>query len=183
LPSSIIAFSRANVIERPLAGGETATLPAAFLMLVVIAAAVAAMLRYTIVGRGIYALGIDRIAAERVGFNVKRLRFFVYGLMGGLAGLMGMIHVSIIRNANPKDLSGLELTVIAAAVIGGASITGGRGTITGAMLGTLLMVVITRSLVLIGLPSEWHSVLLGLVIVVSTAATATGGHIVEGRGP
>ena len=82
--------------------------------------------------------------------------------------------MSIIRNANPKDLNGLELTVIAAAVIGGANITGGRGTVAGTLLGTALMIKITRSLVLIGLPSEWHSVLLGLVIVVSTAATALG---------
>jgi simple sugar transport system permease protein len=94
--------------------------------------------------------------------------------MGALAGLVGLIHASIIRNANPKDLNGLELTVIAAAVIGGASITGGRGTVAGTLLGTVLIIEITRSLVLIGLPSEWHSVLLGLVIVFSTAATARG---------
>jgi simple sugar transport system permease protein len=170
LPSSIIWFSRATLFQRPLAP---------VLFLAAAAALVAFVLRRTLLGRGVYALGADAVAAERVGFNVRRIRLSVYGLMGALAGLVGIIHASIIRNANPKDLNGLELTVIAAAVIGGASITGGRGTVFGTLLGTVLIIVITRSLVLIGLPSEWHSVLLGLVIVASTAATARGARVLS----
>jgi simple sugar transport system permease protein len=177
LPASIIRFSRATLFQRPLGGGESAGLTAAFVFLVAVAALVGFVLRGTLLGRGVYALGADPVAAERVGFNVRRIHLSVYGLMGALAGLVGIIHASIIRNANPKDLNGLELTVIAAAVIGGASITGGRGTVTGTLLGTVLIIVITRSLVLIGLPSEWDSVLLGLVIVVSTAATARGASL------
>jgi simple sugar transport system permease protein len=122
-------------------------------------------------GRGTYAVGADLSAAERVGFNIRRIHFFVYGLMGALAGLVGIIHASIIRNANPRDLDGLELTVIAAAVIGGASITGGRGTVTGALLGVALMVLMNGSLVLVGLPSQWHQVFIGLVVLVSTSLT------------
>lgn len=172
LPTSLIGFSRTTLLERQLPTGETVGLTASVLVLVGVAIGLALVLRHTVLGRGVYALGADRTAAERVGFNVRRIHFFVYGLMGALAGLVGIIHASIIRNANPKDLGGLELTVIAAAVIGGASITGGRGTVAGTLLGVCLMVVITRSLVLVGLPSEWHSVLIGALIVLSTSLTA-----------
>jgi simple sugar transport system permease protein len=172
LPSSIIAFSRTNLFEATLATGESAALTVSILFLAGVAIAVALALRYTVMGRGTYAVGADLTAAERVGFNIRRIHFFVYGLMGALAGLVGIIHASIIRNANPRDLDGLELTVIAAAVIGGASITGGRGTVTGALLGVALMVLMNGSLVLVGLPSQWHQVFIGLVVLVSTSATA-----------
>jgi len=172
LPPSLVDFSRLTLFERLNETGDSAALTASFGFLVVVALAVAFLLRRTVVGRGIYALGIDAVAAERVGFNIRRTQFLVYGLMGALAGLAGLIHASIIRNANPKDLAGFELTVIAAAVIGGASITGGHGTVTGTLLGVYLMVAITRSLVLVGVPSEWQNVLLGTVIVLSTSVTA-----------
>jgi simple sugar transport system permease protein len=172
LPSSIIAFSRANLFEAPLASGASAALTVSILFLAGVAVAVAFVLRYTVMGRGAYAVGADLAAAERVGFNVRRIHLFVYGLMGALAGLVGIIHASIIRNANPLDLDGLELTVIAAAVIGGASITGGRGTVTGALVGVALMVIMDGSLVLVGLPSQWHQVFIGLVVLVSTSITA-----------
>lgn len=172
LPSTLVTLSRTSLVERALPGGETAGLTVTLLFLVAVAAAAGLFLRHTVLGRGVYAMGTDAVAAERVGFNLRRIHFVVYGVMGALAGLAGIIHASIIRNANPKDLAGLELTVIAAAVIGGASITGGRGSVTGTLLGVALIVIISRSLVLVGLPSEWDSVILGAVIVASTTITA-----------
>ena len=172
LPSALVDFSRLTLFDRATAAGDTVGLTGSVVFLVAVILFVAFVLRQTLVGRSIYALGIDAVAAERVGFNIRHTQFVVYGLMGALAGLVGIIHAANIRNANPKDLYGLELTVIAAVVIGGASITGGRGTVTGTLLGVYLMVVITRSLVLVGVPSEWQSVLLGGIIVLSTGITA-----------
>jgi simple sugar transport system permease protein len=172
LPSSVIAFSRMSIVDVPLQNGEAAGLTMSVVFLLVVATFVALALRYTVIGRGLFAVGADQASAERVGFNVRRIHFFAYGLMGLLAGLVGMIHASTIRNANPLDLDGLELTVIAAAVIGGASITGGRGTVAGALLGVALMVIMNGSLVLVGLPSQWHQVFIGLVVLVSTSITA-----------
>lgn len=172
LPSSLIDFSRATFLPRVLPSGETIGLGVSIVFLVGATVLVALMLRYTVLGRGTFALGGDRTAAERVGFNVARIHLFVYGLMGALAGLVGIIHAATIRNANPTDLQGLELTVIAAVVIGGADITGGRGTVLGTLLGVVLMVVMNGSLVLVGLPSQWHQVLLGLVVIASTTVTA-----------
>jgi simple sugar transport system permease protein len=87
------------------------------------------------------------------------------------------------RNANPFDLVGMELNVLAAVVLGGASITGGRGTVLGTMLGVLLIVTINNSLILLDIPSYWQKVVTGLVILVSTAVTARiGGQRLHGVG-
>jgi simple sugar transport system permease protein len=172
LPSAMIAFSRLSLWDRPTPGGDASGLTFSLAFLIAAAVLTAAILRGTVVGRGIYALGADASAAERVGFNLRRIHFVVYGLMGGLAGMAGLIHASTIRNANPKDLAGLELTVIAAAVIGGASLTGGRGGVAGTLLGVALLVIVTRSLLLVGVPPEWNAVVLGLLIIVSTTVTA-----------
>ncbi len=89
----------------------------------------------------------------------------------------------MMRNANPFDLVGLELNVIAAVVLGGASITGGRGTVLGTMLGVFLLVMINNSLILLNVPSYWQKVVTGLVILVSTGITArSSGQRVHGVG-
>jgi simple sugar transport system permease protein len=76
------------------------------------------------------------------------------------------------RNANPFDLVGTELMVIAAVVLGGATITGGKGTVFGTVIGVFFIVIIDNSLILAGIPSYWQRVVIGLIIVLSTAATA-----------
>jgi simple sugar transport system permease protein len=102
-------------------------------------------------------------------------RFFLLHaavVAGALAGLVGILHASKMRNANPFDLAGIELTVIAAAVLGGTSISGGRGSVLGVILGVALLVVLANSLILLGLPSQWHQVATGLIIIISTGITA-----------
>ena len=120
-------------------------------------------------------MGGNTEAAQRSGFNVTRLRFLIYGLVGALSGIAGIIHAATLRNANPFDLVGTELTVIAAVVLGGAHITGGRGTVTGTVLGVLLIVVMNNSLILLGIPSYYQRVVIGLIIIVSTAVTSQRG--------
>jgi simple sugar transport system permease protein len=90
------------------------------------------LLRYTMLGRGIYALGGAREAAERAGFNVSRIQYFIYGFVGLLSGIAGMTYGALNRQANPQDIVGTELDVIAAVVLGGATLTGGRGSVIGA---------------------------------------------------
>ena len=120
------------------------------------------LLKYTMLGRGIYALGGSREAAERAGFNIPRIQYFIYGTVGFLAGIGGIVYASLNRQANPQELVGTELNVIAAVVLGGASITGGRGTVIGTLLGVALVVIMNNSLVLIGVPSEWQRVVIGV---------------------
>ena len=172
LPGSMVQFSKASLFKQQLPSGETIGLAASSLILVAVAALTWFLLNRTLLGRGIYALGGAPEAARRVGFNIRRMQFFIYGFVGVLAGVVGIIHASNMRNANPNDIVDVELTVIAAVVLGGASITGGRGTVIGTLLGVVLLVVIDKSLLLVKLPTEWHKVVIGLIILVSTGVTA-----------
>jgi len=172
LPRGLISFSKIVLFERSAAGGEVYGLSPFILLFAAIAAATAVVLRFSILGRGVYALGGDPVAARRAGYAVNRIQFFVYGYAGFLAGLAGISHATMMRNANPFDLVGTELTVIAAAVLGGASISGGRGTVAGAVLGVFVLVLIQNSLLLLGIPTTWHRVAVGAVIIISTALNA-----------
>jgi simple sugar transport system permease protein len=107
-----------------------------------------------------------------VGVNVTLLQYFVYGYVGVLAGLAGIVHASLARVANPFDLVGLELQVIAAVVLGGARLTGGHGTITGTLLGVTLIVLINNSLIMLGVPSTWQNVVIGFLILLGTGVPA-----------
>lgn len=172
LPPAFVRFSRLQWFRQTLPGGETIGLSATILVLVGVALFVGVLLRQTVPGRSIRALGGNGEAARRVGIRVTRLQFLIYGLVGGLAGLAGMVHAVTMRNANPFDLVGTELTVLAAVVLGGASIFGGRGTVTGTLLGVWLIVVLNNNLILLGVPSYWQRVWVGATIVVSTAISA-----------
>jgi simple sugar transport system permease protein len=129
------------------------------------------ILRHTMTGRGIYAIGGDIEAARNCGFRVKRIQFFIYCYVGMLAGIAGIMHLCLIRYANPNYLVGTEMAIIAAVVLGGARITGGTGTLTGTMLGMALIVVVQKNLVLLGLSSYWEQFFIGAVIIVGVALT------------
>lgn len=172
LPDAHIAFSRSSLFEFTDTSGKIVAMPTAFLIYVVLAVLVWLLLRFTMVGRGIFALGGDPVAAERAGFNVRGLQVFIFCLVGLLSGIAGVLHSTTMRNANPFDIVGTELTVIAAVVLGGASITGGKGSVFGTVVGVLFIVIIDNSLILTGIPSYWQRVATGLIIVLSTAATA-----------
>jgi simple sugar transport system permease protein len=94
-----------------------------------------------------------------------------------------MIFGALNRQPNPQDLVGSELTVIAAVVLGGASLTGGRGTVLGTILGVILIVVLNNSLNLIGVPPVWQRVVVGAVILIGTGIPALQAQRDERRGP
>jgi len=129
------------------------------------------ILRHTMTGRGIYAIGGDLEAARNSGFRVKRIQFFLYCYVGLLAGIAGILHLCLIRYSNPNYLVGTEMGIIAAVVLGGARITGGTGTLTGTMLGMALIVIVQKNLVLLGLSSYWEQFFIGAVIIIGVALT------------
>lgn len=171
LPPSMVAFSRAYLVE-VVQGRARYGLHASILVLAACALVTWFLLNRTMLGRGIHALGGDRVAAERAGFRIERLQYFIYAFSGAIAGIAGIVHSSMARIAMPSDLLGHELNVIAAVVLGGARITGGKGTVTGALLGTFLVTMITQSLILLGIPSYWQQAVLGALILVGTALPA-----------
>lgn len=172
IPPSMTEFSRATFIEAPMASGGVSKLHPAIFITLAAAVLVFLLLRYTMLGRGIYALGGAREAAERAGFNISRIQYFIYGFVGLLSGIAGMTYGALNRQANPQDIVGTELDVIAAVVLGGASLTGGRGSVIGALLGVALVTIMSNSLVLVGVPSEWRRVVTGLIIIIGTGLPA-----------
>ncbi|HQX36161.1 MAG TPA: ABC transporter permease, partial [Microbacteriaceae bacterium] len=151
LPPAMTEFGRATLfVATNPKSGLTSSMPVSFILLIVVVAAAFVVLRYTTFGRGLYAMGGDESAAERAGFKVRRIKFWLFVIVGIIASLAGLVRTTSMDSMHPTNLLGMELMVIAAVVLGGASITGGSGTLTGAMLGTLLIVIVQNSMILIG---------------------------------
>lgn len=152
--------------------GHQARLPITFAVLVVVAILVFFLLKYTMLGRGIYAIGGNEIAAYNAGFHVKRTKFLLFVSAGAIASVAGIVRTSMMRQMHPTNMLGMEMNIIAGVVLGGVAITGGKGTLTGCILGTLLIVIVENSLILIGIPVVWRSVFIGLLIVIGTSISA-----------
>jgi simple sugar transport system permease protein len=170
MPPSLTGLGRASLLDWVAADGSRVSLSAAVLVYLGLALAVHLLLSRTVAGRGLYALGGDAEAAKRVGFDVRGLTYLAYGLAGALAGIAGLLHACIAWQASPREFIGLELDVLAAVVLGGASIFGGRGSVLGTVLGVFLLVLINNSLILLGVPTTWQRVAVGLVLIAATAA-------------
>jgi simple sugar transport system permease protein len=171
IPDKLKTFGLAKILSMTRADGTEYGLSVFVLILLGVIVVTWLILRFTMLGRGIYAIGGNREAAERAGFNITRTQFFIYCYVGFLAGIMGVMHVSMIRYSNPLYIVGDELHVIAAVVLGGARITGGSGSLLGTMLGVAMIVVLQKNLVLIGLSSYWQQFFVGLIIIVGVSIT------------
>ncbi|MFQ2218759.1 ABC transporter permease [Aeromonas enteropelogenes] len=130
------------------------------------------LMNKTRIGRQIYAMGGNSDAAGRIGINLFALHLFVYGYMGALAGIAAVVQTQITQSVAPNSLMGFELTVLAAVVLGGASMTGGKGTLLGVILGVALLAILKNGLTLLNVPSYWHTVVTGLIILLSISITA-----------
>jgi simple sugar transport system permease protein len=130
------------------------------------------LLRYTILGRSIYLIGCNQTAAQRVGVNILRTTLFVYGITGAISSVASIVHVSIVQTVIPNSIVGQEMQVIAAVVLGGASITGGKGSVLGTVLGVLLFSILSNSLTLLKISSYWYNVYIGVIIIGSIIINA-----------
>ena len=124
------------------------------------------VMKWTRIGRKIYAVGSNREAAAISGINTKRIDLMVYTVMGILSGLGGALAVSVYASAQPNMMYGKEMDVIAACVIGGVSMSGGRGTVIGALLGSLILAIIAKALPLVGIESIAQNTVKGLIIMI-----------------
>jgi simple sugar transport system permease protein len=130
------------------------------------------VLKYTVLGRSIYALGGSQIASIRVGFNIFKTRLFVYSFMGFVSGFAAVVHTALVQSAIPNSIVGRELDVIAGVVLGGANIMGGSGSLLGTCLGVALLAMLGNGLTLIGMSSYWNNVMVGLVLLVGVTISA-----------
>jgi ribose transport system permease protein len=154
LPPGVKEFARGDVLG----------IPNLFLTMLAVALAVHYLLRFTRTGRYLYALGSNAEAARRQGIDTLRITITAYAISSGLAALAGILLVSRLSVASPSMANAYELQAIAAAVVGGASLFGGRGTVLGAVVGAVLFTTISNGAVLLNIDPFWEMVVEGLLI-------------------
>jgi len=172
VPGYFFDFSKKYVFSWVTHDGVTIGFSSMTLTMLSIAAITWLFLRYTMLGKGIYAVGGNIEAAQRAGFNIVKIHFFVYSYIGFLSGVASILYVSLVRHVHPFNLMGMLLDVIAAVVLGGASLTGGFGTVHGTLLGVGMIYFIKNSLVLMKIPSYWDPIVIGFIIIVSAGVNA-----------
>ncbi|MNZ87863.1 Xylose transport system permease protein XylH [compost metagenome] len=144
-------------------------LPNILIMLFILVAVYTFVMRKTVMGRHIYALGGNEKAAKLSGVKTKKMTFWVFVNMGVMAALAGLVFAARLNAATPKAGVNFELDAIAAAFIGGASATGGVGTVIGAIIGGLVMGVMNNGMSLIGLGIDYQQGIKGLVLLLAVA--------------
>ena len=145
-------------------------LPPGVWITIALAAAAAVVLRRTVFGRRVFALGSNEAAARACGVDPDRLKLWIYGSAGLLIGLAGVMQMSRLRQGDPTVAIGAELDVIAAVVIGGGSLRGGEGTIWGSMIGALVMAFLRNGCQQMGWPNYVQEIIIGAIIVLAVAA-------------
>jgi ribose transport system permease protein len=130
---------------------------------------VAAVLHFTVFGRYCYAIGSNEATARLCGIEVGRTKVIVYTIAGLFTGLAGVLVFAQTSSGNPGAGAGLELEVIAAVVIGGASLSGGQGTVSGTLLGVFILAVLENGVSFCKVPVEVKHILIGIIVVVNTA--------------
>ena len=140
-------------------------LPNVFIVMALLIAVYSFLTSRTTFGRRIYAIGGNEKAASLSGINSKRLTFVTFANMGMLAALAGLVFAARLNTATPKAGVAFELDVIAAVFIGGASMSGGVGTVVGAVIGAFIMGVMNNGMSILGIGIDWQQVIKGLVLL------------------
>ena len=156
-------------IDSLLAPSSGVLLPAGVWIAVLLGVAGALALRYTRFGRHVNALGSNEATALVCGVDVPRVKLLVYALAGALTGIAGIMEFSRLTVGDPTDSIGLELEVIAAVVVGGASLSGGEGTVVGSLVGAVLMAVIRTGCTFLGVHNWVQEIVTGGIIVMAVA--------------
>jgi ribose transport system permease protein len=142
-------------------------LPVPLLVMIFMGIIASIILNFTFIGRTIYAIGGNEEAARLSGIRVDRMQFVIYGLAALFSAVAGLLLAGRLASAQPTAAFGYELQAIAAVVIGGASLTGGVGRASGALIGALILAVITNGLNLLQVSSFWQQVVIGVVIALA----------------
>jgi len=138
-------------------------------LMIVFAVAMAVLLRYTVFGRHVFAIGSNEATARLCGVRTKRVKVIVYALSGLFCGLSGVMEFSRLTVGDPTVAVGLELDIIAAVVIGGGSLSGGEGSILGSMIGVFIMAFLRNGCTMMGWPNYIQEIIIGVIIVAAVS--------------
>ncbi len=153
-----------------LGGGYVGPVPVPVIEMIVLVIAFSLFLKYTVLGRQIYAVGSNEQAARLSGVPVTMVKIFVYSITGTLCALAGIMTAGLLATSATNAGVGIELSVIAAVVIGGASLQGGEGTIIGAVIGAAIIAVLRNAFILLHFPIYMQTITIGVVIILAVAA-------------
>jgi len=163
--------SRIIILEREMADGSWAelTLPVAIMFVVMLATYL--LINKTSTGRQLYAFGDNPEGASRSGINIALMQFIAFGWMGAMAGVAGFMQVNIVQEVVPMALLGRELEVLAAVVLGGARLGGGRGSVLGCFLGVFIVAVTQNGLNLMGVTPYAFKMVVGAIILIAISTS------------
>ncbi len=159
--------SRIIIFEKETATGTWAELTLPVAVMVVTLFVTWFFIRYTNTGRQLYAFGDNPEGARRAGINIAAMQFVAFGWMGMMAGIAGLMQVNIVQEVVPNALIGRELDVLAAVVLGGARLGGGRGSVLGCLLGVLLVSITQNGLNLLGISPYAFKMIVGMIILIA----------------
>ena len=176
-PSSIgMAIGGIGLLLLAWASGGELTLRNPVIYLALFTTVVWFTLSFTMVGRRVYAVGGNSEAARLSGINVLLYKLMAFVFCSGAAGFAGILFASRLRSINPAGLQGAELTVIAAAILGGTSLFGGAGSVIKTLAGALLLFSLTNGFNILNLGANWQGLIEGIVVVVAAAIYTVGGN-------
>ncbi|MCX6575968.1 MAG: ABC transporter permease [Candidatus Aminicenantes bacterium] len=138
-------------------------------LMIFLAVATAVLLRYTVFGRHVFAIGSNEATARLCGVRTKRAKIIIYSLAGLFCGLSGVMEFSRLTVGDPTVAVGLELDIIAAVVIGGGSLSGGEGSILGSMIGVFIMSFLRNGCTMMGWPNYIQEIIIGVIIVAAVS--------------
>lgn len=169
IPAEFVNFGKITLFNIPNGQDGTIGFPVQALFLIAAVVMTWILLKFTLIGRGIYAIGGNPTSAARIGYNLEKINIFIYTYIGFMTGLAGVVHTSIMRQVDPNAFAGFEMQVIAAVVLGGANILGGAGTVLGTLLGVVLLAIMNNGLILMHIPVFWQKIIVGLVIIIAVS--------------
>jgi ribose transport system permease protein len=168
--STPIYFNDVPAYSKISRGNLIPNFPNAVIILAVVAVIAGVLLNKTILGRYTYSIGSNEDATALSGIDVRKWKIVVYTFAGLFTGLAGVMISARLGSAQPATGTGYDLQAIAAVVIGGTSLAGGKGSIVGTVIGALIISVLNNGLQIMSIPQEWQNVILGCVILVAVYA-------------
>ncbi len=173
VPEQFKGFANWNILQvTSEQTGLGASLHGAFAVMILLYVIAYLVLRHTMVGRAVYAIGGDEISARRAGFKVDQIRFGIFVINGMIAVIGGLCYACMCKNCSPMEYYGGEMIVIAAIVLGGVRLTGGHGSLLGCLLGTFLLGMVSNSLTMVGISVYYQKVFIGIIIIIGASVAA-----------